>query len=164
MLPKSILSRLTSKMISMNEMSNCMLCDESVVREEESRGEESREESMKLNLETRKTGDDVTIVSCNGRIVYRNEAAALSQAVSRLMKDACNLVLDLSGVEAMDGAGLGELVSLHNSAASRRCSLKLAALTHHVGSLFELTKLALVFEIYPTVALAVGSLEESAVS
>jgi anti-anti-sigma factor len=148
----------------MNEMSNCVLCDESVVRDEESRGEESREESMKLSLETRKAGEGAIIVSCAGRIVYRNEAAALSQTVSRLMRDACNLVLDLSEVETMDGAGLGELVSLYNSAASRRCSLKLAALSHHVRSLFELTKLALIFEIYPTVALAVGSLEESAVS
>jgi anti-anti-sigma factor len=151
-------------MTSMNEMSNCVLCDESVVRDEESRGEESREESMKLSLETRKASEGAIIVSCAGRIVYRNEAAALSQTVSRLMRDACNLVLDLSEVETMDGAGLGELVSLYNSAASRRCSLKLAALSHHVRSLFELTKLALIFEIYPTVALAVGSLEGSAVS
>ena len=118
---------------------------------------------MKLSLEIRKTGEGAIIVSCAGRIVYRNEAAALSQVVSRLMRDARNLVLDLSEVETIDGAGLGELVSLYNSAVSRRCSLKLAALSHHVGSLFELTKLALVFEIYPTIALAIGSLEESAV-
>jgi anti-anti-sigma factor len=164
MVPKSVLRRLTSKMISMNEMSNCVLCDESVDREEEFRGEESREESMRLSLETRKTGEGVTIVSCTGRIVYRNEAAAFSQAVARSMKDSCSLVLDLSGVELIDGAGLGELVNLYNSAASSRCSFKLAAITHYVRSLFELTKLALVFEIYATVEEAAVSSQLSSVS
>ena len=115
------------------------------------------EDRLKLSLEARITGEDVTIVLCRGRIVYRDEAAALSRTVAKLMGEGRDLVLDLSGVEMVDGAGLGEFVGLHNRAASRRSSIKLAALRNHVRSLFELTKLAPVLEIYATVGLALES-------
>ena len=136
----------------MNELSNCVLCDDPVVRDEETRGDVAvKEEGLKLSLEALTTEGNVTIVLCQGRIVYRDEAAALSQTVSKLMRNGLNLVLDLSGVETVDGAGLGEFVSLHNRAVAGRSFLKLAALTNHVRGLFELTKLAPVFDIYPTV-------------
>jgi anti-anti-sigma factor len=157
MVPKFFLRRLTSKMTSMNEISNFLLCEEPVIREEESREEGPSEQSMKLSLETRTTVDGVTIILCIGRIVYRDEAAALSRTASRLMRDGRNLVLDLSGVGAIDGAGLGEFVGLHNWAATSRCTFKLAALPNHVRNLFELTKLAPVFEIYSTVEKAAVS-------
>jgi anti-sigma B factor antagonist len=156
-------------MEAMNEMSNCMLCEEPVIREEEFRGQETemeiREESvMKLHFETRQTDDGVTIVFCSGRIVYRDEAVALSHTVSRLLGDGRNIVLDLSGVETVDGAGLGHFVGLHNRALAGRSSIKLAGLNTQVRSLFDLTKLAPVFEIYPTVEEAAGGCQLSAVS
>ena len=142
----------------MNELFNCVLCDDPVIREDELRGEVSViEEGLRLNLETRTNGDGVTVVLCSGRIVYRDEAFALSQTISKLMRNGRNLILDLSGVEMMDGAGLGEFVGLYNRAVTNRSSFKLAALRNHVRSLFELTNLAPVFEIYRTV-------EEAAVS
>ena len=153
-------------MKAMNEMSNCMLCEEPVIRDEESRGQEAeiREESMKLSFETRKTDDGVTIVFCTGRVVYRDEAVALSHTVSRLLGDGRSLVLDLSGVEMVDGAGLGQFVSLHNRAVAGRSPIKLAGLSSQVRSLFDLTKLAPVFEIYPTVEAAAVSCQLSVVS
>ncbi len=64
----------------------------------------------------------------------------------------------------IDGAGLGEFVCLHNWAATSRCSLKLAAPKNHVSSLFELTKLAPILEIYPTVEQAFRSFEGATLS
>jgi len=156
MLPKPILGRLTGKINAMNQVSNCVMCDERVAHEPEVGGEVMAER-LKLSLEARTTAGDVTIVLCRGRVVYRDEAAAFSRTVSKLMRDGQNLVLDLSQVEMVDGAGLGEFVGLHNRAASRRSSIKFAAPRNHVRSLFELTKLAPVLEIYPTVGLALES-------
>jgi anti-anti-sigma factor len=164
MVPKSVPRRLTSKMSSMKEISSCGLCEESVNREEEFREEEAREERMKLSLEIRMTDYGVTVVLCTGRVVYRDEAAALSHTVSRLMREGRDLVLDLSGVETIDGAGLGEFVGLHNWAATSRSTFKLAAPRSHVRNLFELTKLAPVFEIYTTVEEAAVSCQLSALS
>ena len=56
---------------------------------------------MKLSLETRNRGD-VIVVHCQGRIVYRDEAAALSRVVDEILKSGSKLVLELSGVTAMD--------------------------------------------------------------
>jgi anti-anti-sigma factor len=162
MLPKYFLRRLTGKMKAMNETSNCALCEDTGVLEPQVRGDEAGEYGTRLHLEARDTDGGVTIVLCRGRIVYRDEAAILSRTVSSLLREGRNLVLDLSGVEAVDGAGLGEFVGLHNRAATGRSSFKLAALKSHVRGLFEVTKLAPVFEIYPTVESAVSALENSA--
>jgi anti-anti-sigma factor len=162
MLPKYFLRRLIGKMKAMNETSNCALCDDTDVREQHGRGDEAGEYGPRLHLQALDTDGGVTVVLCRGRIVYRDEAAILSRTVSTLLREGRNLVLDLSGVETVDGAGLGEFVGLHNRAATGCSSFKLAALRSHVRGLFELTRLAPVFEIYPTVASAVSSLENSA--
>lgn len=153
MVPKLILHRPTSKMNYMSEMSNCALCEEPMVRQE------TKPRKLKLNLEIR-LADDVTIILCQGRIAYRDEAAALSDRVARLMPEFRHLVIDLSGVEMVDCAGLGEFVVLHKRAAASGCSVKLAAPTSHVRRVFELTKLASVFELHPTVEQAVGSFQQ----
>ena len=60
------------------------------------------------------------------------------------------VVIDLSGVEMIDAAGLGELVSVAVAAQSSGCSITLAALGHFIRQLLELTKLTSVLELYPT--------------
>jgi anti-sigma B factor antagonist len=163
MVPKYFLRRLTGKMKAMNETSNCALCEDTGVRESQVRGDGAGEYGPRLHLQALDTDCGVTIVLCRGRIVYRDEAAVLSRTVSTLLSEGRNLVLDLSGVEAVDGAGLGEFVGLLNHAATGCSSFKLAALKSHVRGLFDVTKLTPVFEIYPTVESAVSSLENSAV-
>ena len=80
---------------------------------------------MKLSLETRNRGD-VIVVHCQGRIVYRDEAAALSRVVGEILKSGSKLVLDLSGVTAMDSAGIGELALLQTWAQDRNAEFKCA--------------------------------------
>ena len=66
---------------------------------------------MKLSFEIRMS-EDLAVVICKGRIVYRKEVAALGYTIADLLPQARQLVLDLSQVETMDGAGLGELLAL----------------------------------------------------
>jgi anti-sigma B factor antagonist len=110
----------------------------------------NKEPELKLSLEIRMS-DDVAVVTCKGRIVFRNEAAALSYTVAELLPQARQLVLELSEVETMDGAGLGELLALLACAQASGCSMKLAAPSKGVRELLELTRVASVFEIHPTV-------------
>jgi len=56
------------------------------------------------------------IIHCEGRIVYRDEAAALSRVVGEALQDTREVILDFEGVESLDSAGLGELVLAHISA------------------------------------------------
>ena len=64
-----------------------------------------KESQLKLSLETRNRGD-VIIVHCQGRIVYRDEAAALSRVVGEVLQQTSKVVLDLSGVSAWTARAL----------------------------------------------------------
>jgi anti-sigma B factor antagonist len=113
-----------------------------------------RESNVKLKLKIRET-EEVIVIYCQGRIAYRDEALASSEKVTELVPDTRPLVLELSGVELIDSAGLGALVVVFMSAQARNCSIKLAAPRKSVWELLQLTNLASVFEIYATVEDAV---------
>jgi anti-anti-sigma factor len=118
-----------------------------------------KELKLKLSLETRNCGD-VIIVHCQGRIVYRDEAAALSQVVGQVLPQARKLVLDLSGVSAMDSAGIGELVLLQTWAQGSNVSLKCAGPNPMVRTLLDLTNLDSVLEVHPSLDAALESFRE----
>ena len=62
-----------------------------------------------------------------------------------------NLLVDLNNVRFIDSSGLGALVSGFKNATTSHGSLRLASLQPQVKSMFELTRLHRVFEIYQTV-------------
>ncbi len=121
---------------------------------------EEKEPQLKLSLETRILGD-VMVVHCHGRIVYRDEASALSRLVERVLRPACKLVLDLSGVSSMDSAGIGELVLLHGWALERNANLKCAGASPFVKNLLELTNLDSVIDLHPTLESAIAAFRSS---
>jgi anti-sigma B factor antagonist len=118
-----------------------------------------KESTLKLSLETRNRGD-VIVVHCQGRIVYRDEAAALSRLVGEILEHGSKLVLELSGVSTMDSAGIGELVLLRTWAQERNAELKCAGANPMVRSLLELTNLNSVLEVHPSLDAALGSFRE----
>ena len=113
---------------------------------------------MKLNLKTRYQGD-IVIVQCQGRIVYRDEAAALSHLVVKNLGNNGKLVLDLDGVSLIDSAGIGELAFLHTWARSQNADLKCASPTPFVRDLLDLTNLDSVLEIYPSLCEALEAFQ-----
>jgi anti-sigma B factor antagonist len=121
-----------------------------------------QESKLKLSLEQRNRGD-VMIVHCQGRIVYRDEAAAFSRLVAEVLPHARKLVLDLSGVTSMDSAGIGELALLQSRAQDRNVSVKCAGPTRLVRSLLDLTNLDSVLEIHASLDDALESFREEQV-
>jgi len=121
-----------------------------------------KESMLKLSLETRNRGD-VMIVHCHGRIVYRDEAAALSRLVRDVLKHANKLVLDLSGVSRMDSAGIGELALVQTWAQEKNANLKCAGPTTIVRTLLDLTNLDTVIEVHPSVESALESFRDEQV-
>src|SRR6266568_6165933 len=85
-----------------------------------------KESKVKLHLEVGEC-DGVTLVRCQGRITYRTEAAELSERVIAVLPFTHCVVLDLSGVERIDSAGLGALVVLHMRSQASKCAMRLAA-------------------------------------
>ncbi len=109
----------------------------------------NKESELKLSVEIH-ANDDVLLVSCKGRVVYGGETAALAAKVAELLPRSRRLVLELSQVETIDGAGLGELMILFNLARAHNCTMKLVAPSPRVRGLLKLTNLDTVFEIHST--------------
>lgn len=104
---------------------------------------------MKLHLRVR-TVEGVTVLYCQGRISYGNETAAFLERLTGLLLHTQQLIVELSGVEMIDSAGLGELVLVLMWAQACGCSIKLASAQPQVQDLLELTNLASLFEIHST--------------
>ena len=124
-------------------MSTCGLWEEQCLSSQD------KEPKVRLSLETR-VAEDVTVICCKGRIAYGIEAAALSGEIAELAAQTRRVVIDLSGVEMIDAAGLGALISVALTAQASQCSVKLAAPGNLIRQLLELTKLTSVFEVHPT--------------
>jgi anti-anti-sigma factor len=119
-----------------------------------------KESQLKLSLETRNRGD-VMIVHCQGRIVYRDEAAALSRLVGEVLENGGKVIIDLSGVHSIDSAGIGELVFLHTWAQSRDADLKCASPSPLVSELLNLTNVDSVLEIHPSLGEALAAFQST---
>ena len=105
----------------------------------------------------------VTVMCCKGRIAYGAEAAALSGEFAELAPQTRRVVIDLSGVELIDAAGLGALISVALTAQTSQCAVTLAAPGNFIRELLELTKLTSVFEVHPTLdAATVASRRQAA--
>lgn len=117
---------------------------------------------MKLSLEARNHGE-LVVVHCHGRIVYRDEAAALSRMVDELLHGGSRVVLELSGVHSIDSAGIGELVLLETLAQERNAQLKCAGAGKMVRRMLSVTHLDTVIALYATLDEALESFRESQV-
>ena len=102
---------------------------------------------MQLKL-SKRIVKGVTIVDCNGRIVFGEESALLRDTLKKLITENSQIVLNLAGVSYIDSGGLGTLVALYTTAHNAGGAVKLANLTQRVGDLLQVTKLLTVFEVY----------------
>lgn len=91
------------------------------------------------------------------RLDAHNSGELKAQMLNLFEEGKNNLVVDLHEVRFVDSSGLGALVSGFKNASARNGNLKLSGLQPQVKSMFELTRLHRVFEIFPTSPEAMGS-------
>jgi anti-anti-sigma factor len=89
---------------------------------------------------TVKDSDDGVVLRCQGRIVRGDETAILCAAVRQ---EGRNVTLDLTGVDVIDAAGIGSLISLLASGIY----LTLLNPTEQVREVLKVTELESIFEI-----------------
>lgn len=75
----------------------------------------------------------------------------------RLLGDAPDVVVDLTGVDFLDSAGVGVLVGLFKNSRLRGGRARFCGMTPGVRSVLELIRLDRIFEIYDDVETAVRS-------
>jgi anti-sigma B factor antagonist len=83
------------------------------------------------------------------RLDAHNSGEFKAQMLNLFEEGKKNIVVDLQEVRFIDSSGLGALVSGFKNASARSGNLKLCGLQPQVKSMFELTRLHRVFEIFP---------------
>ena len=101
-----------------------------------------------MNLKTESNGGSVIIFVREERLDAHN-SGELKTEMNRLFDaGSINLIIDLKEARFIDSSGLGVLVSGFKNASTRQGSIKLSGLQTQVKSMFELTRLHRVFDIF----------------
>ena len=102
-----------------------------------------------MNTQVKDNGVAILIEVNEDRLDAHNSGELKTQMLSFFDEGKNNLVIDLKAVRFVDSSGLGSLVSGFKNASARNGNLKLCGLQPQVRSMFELTRLHRVFEIFP---------------
>jgi len=101
---------------------------------------------MKIVTELR---DGKTILGLKEERLDAHNSGELKERISKLFEEGGHdIIVDLHEVEFIDSSGLGALLSGHKNAVQRSTGFALAGLQPRVKSMFELTRLQRVFDIY----------------
>jgi anti-sigma B factor antagonist len=102
--------------------------------------------------------EETVIITVEEERMDAHNSGNLKERMLQLFDEGkCQLVIDLTAVRFIDSSGLGALVSGFKNASARDGSLKLCCLQPQVRSMFELTRLHRVFEIFTTLEEALDS-------
>ncbi len=105
-----------------------------------------RRKCVEFALTTR-TLDNVAIVNCGGKLVFEKEAAALCRVVTGLVKSYPSVIVNLDGVAAIDGTGLGTLAECIRDAKQNGASLIFCRVPRKIREVLDLTRLSSLVEI-----------------
>ena len=101
-----------------------------------------------LKISERNSGE-TTILDLEGKVVLGEESTALREAIRRLLDAGQrSILLNLSGVAAIDSSGLGTLVSCYATAHKEGARVGLYGLSKRINDVMAVTKLMTVFDLY----------------
>jgi len=103
-----------------------------------------------MNVVSEEKNGVVVLYIKEERLDAHNSADLKALLLETFQKGQKNILIDLKEVRFIDSSGLGALVSGFKNAISNQGGLKLSSLQTQVKSMFELTRLHRVFEIFPS--------------
>lgn len=103
-----------------------------------------------MNISTETREEHTVMKLLEERLDAHNSGELRDRILGLLEVGGQRLIIDLSGVSFIDSSGLGALLSGYKNANLRSGSFVLVGLQPRVQSMFELTRLHRVFEIFPT--------------
>ncbi|GAC1471080.1 MAG: STAS domain-containing protein [Desulfuromonadaceae bacterium] len=104
-----------------------------------------------MDIKTELT-EGITVLFIREDRLDANNSEELKAELHRFFESGTkDLIIDLKEVHFIDSSGLGVLVTGYKNASTLHGSLKLSNLQSQVKSMFELTRLHRVFDIFTTV-------------
>lgn len=105
--------------------------------------------------------ESITILTPRGYLTGGDETDELENTIKRLGENGNkHLVINLSETQHLNSTALGVLISAHSSYVRRGGQMKLCAVDKRIENIFVITKLSLVFDVYPNEEQAIASFAE----
>ena len=113
-----------------------------------------------MKVEVSKKGD-VAILKCMGSLDADSISGFKKVAYDMLDDGTTKYVLDAAGVDFVDSMGLGVLISLLRKVKQKDGDIKIVSLTPDVKTIFEITRLFRLFDVYDSIKDAVDKFKEA---
>jgi len=111
-------------------------------------------------MKQRQVGN-VVVVSPKGYLTGGDETDDLEQSIKALSEAGNkNLVINLAETQHLNSTALGVLISAHSNYVRRGGQMKLASVDKRIENIFVITKLSLVFDVFPNEERAIASFSE----
>jgi anti-sigma B factor antagonist len=111
-------------------------------------------------MKQRQVGN-IVVLAPKGYLTGGDETEELEQAIKTLGDGGNrNLVINLGETQHLNSTALGVLISAHSNYVRRGGQMKLCNVDKRIENIFVITKLSLVFDVYPTEEQAIASFAE----
>ena len=106
--------------------------------------------------------ESIAILTPKGYLSGGDETDELERVIKQL-GDGGNkhLIINLAETQHLNSTALGVLISAHSNYVRRGGQMKLCAVDKRIENIFVITKLSLVFDVFPTEQQAIASFTES---
>jgi anti-sigma B factor antagonist len=116
---------------------------------------------MGNSLVTGETQDGVVVLKVSGDHIDATNSKRFKDEVVPLIEEADKVVLDLTGVNFIDSAGLGALLSVMRNLTERDGEFRVCSVSRAIKVLFELVRLHKVLDIHLTLEEALSAFRET---
>jgi anti-sigma B factor antagonist len=95
--------------------------------------------------------DDIRLIEISGKITIGSGDVKIRELISSSLDDGkAKILLNLSGVNAIDSSGIGEMVACYTTVTNRGGQLKLLKLSPKINDILQVTQLITVFDVFDT--------------
>jgi anti-sigma B factor antagonist len=106
--------------------------------------------------------ESIVVLTPKGYLTGGEETDELDRAIKQLGEGGNkHLLINLSETQHLNSTALGVLISAHSSYVRRNGQMKLCSVDKRIENIFVITKLSLVFDVYPNEEQAIASFAES---
>jgi anti-sigma B factor antagonist len=105
---------------------------------------------LELEVAVARTGDGLVVLAVRGEVDMHTSPQVREAQIRVLKEGVRGVIVDLSGVEYMDSSGIATLIEGLQWCRREGRAFRLAGLTPAVRDIFDLARLADVFQIFAT--------------
>jgi anti-sigma B factor antagonist len=103
----------------------------------------------------------IVVLAPRGYLTGGDETDELEQAIKALSESGNkHLVINLGETQHLNSTALGVLISAHSNYVRRGGHMKLCSVDKRIENIFVITKLSMVFDVYPSEEQAIASFAE----